>query len=36
MFAKAATGALTPEAAIKEAEEQYKRIWEKWAERKLI
>ncbi|HEY1417706.1 MAG TPA: extracellular solute-binding protein [Myxococcaceae bacterium] len=36
MFAQAATGALTPEAAVKEAEDKYKKIWEKWAERKLI
>jgi multiple sugar transport system substrate-binding protein len=36
MFAQAATGALSPEAAVKEAEEKYKKIWEKWAERKLI
>jgi len=36
MFAQAATGALSPEAAVKEAEDKYKKIWEKWAERKLI
>ncbi|RPH66135.1 MAG: hypothetical protein EHM78_24150 [Myxococcaceae bacterium] len=36
MFAKAATGTLSPEAAVKEAEEGYRKIWEKWAERKLI
>ena len=36
MFAQAATGTLSPEAAVKEAEEKYKKIWEKWAERKLI
>jgi hypothetical protein len=36
MFAQAATGTLTPEAAVKEAEEKCKKIWEKWQERKLI
>jgi len=36
MFAQAATGALSPEAAVKEAEDKYKKIWEKWTERKLI
>lgn len=36
MFAQAATGTLTPEAAVKEAEEKCKKIWEKWKERKLI
>ena len=36
MFASAATGAQTPEAAVKEAEEKCKKIWEKWKERKLI
>ncbi|MGZ3446574.1 MAG: carbohydrate ABC transporter substrate-binding protein, partial [Myxococcaceae bacterium] len=36
MFAKAATSTLTPEAAVKEAEDSCKRIWEKWTERKLI
>ena len=36
MFASAATGAATPEAAVKEAEEKCKKIWEKWKERKLI
>jgi len=36
MFAKAATGALSPEEALKDAEAQYKKIWEKWADRKLI
>ena len=35
-IAQAATGALSPEAAVKEAEDKYKKIWEKWAERKLI
>jgi multiple sugar transport system substrate-binding protein len=36
MFASAATGTQTPEAAVKEAEEKCKKIWEKWKERKLI
>jgi len=36
MFASAATGSQTPEAAVKEAEEKCKKIWEKWKERKLI
>jgi multiple sugar transport system substrate-binding protein len=36
MFAKAATGDLSPEAAVKEAEAKCKAIWDKWQERKLI
>lgn len=36
MFAKAATGQLTPEAALDEANEQCKRIWAKWKEKKMI
>ena len=36
MFAKAAQGVLSPEDAIKEAEFECRRIWEKWRERKLI
>src|SRR5215831_1435002 len=36
MFAKAAQGVLSPEDAVKEAEFECKRIWEKWRERKLI
>jgi len=36
MFAKAATGTLTPEQALDEANEQCKRIWAKWKEQKLI
>ena len=36
MFAKAATGALTPEAAIAEAEAACKQIWQKWTDRGLI
>lgn len=36
MFAKAATGAETPENALKQAETAMKAIWAKWKERKLI
>jgi multiple sugar transport system substrate-binding protein len=36
MFAKAAQGVMSPEDAIKEAEAECKRIWDKWRERKLI
>jgi multiple sugar transport system substrate-binding protein len=36
MFAKAAVGAETPEAALKQAEAACKRIWDKWKERKMI
>jgi multiple sugar transport system substrate-binding protein len=36
MFAKAAVGAETPEAALKQAEAACKRIWDKWRERKMI
>ena len=36
MFASAATGAVTPEDAVKDAEAKYRKIWEKWKERKLI
>ena len=36
MFAKSATGALTPEAALDEANEQAKQIWAKWKEKKMI
>jgi multiple sugar transport system substrate-binding protein len=36
MFAQAATGAMSPEDAVKEAEAKCKRIWAKWQERKLI
>ncbi len=36
MFAKAATGTLSPEAAISEAEAACKQIWQKWQERGLI
>ncbi len=36
MFAKAAVGAETPEAALAQAEKACQRIWEKWQERKMI
>jgi multiple sugar transport system substrate-binding protein len=36
MFAKAATGAASPEEAVKEAEDRCKAIFEKWRERKLL
>jgi hypothetical protein len=36
MFAKAAQGVLSPEDAVKEAEFECRRIWEKWRERKLM
>ncbi|RIK96259.1 MAG: sugar ABC transporter substrate-binding protein [Proteobacteria bacterium] len=36
MFAKAATGAETPENAMTQAETAMKAIWAKWKERKLI
>ncbi len=36
MFAKAATGAETPEDAIKQGEAACKRIWAKWKEKGLI
>jgi len=36
MFAQAATGALSPEEAVKEAGRKCHRIWEKWKERRLI
>jgi multiple sugar transport system substrate-binding protein len=36
MFAQAATGALSPEDAVKEADEKCRRIFEKWRERKLL
>ncbi|MDX1816057.1 MAG: carbohydrate ABC transporter substrate-binding protein, partial [Thermodesulfobacteriota bacterium] len=36
MFAKAAVGAESPEAALAQAEKTCKRIWEKWKERKMI
>jgi multiple sugar transport system substrate-binding protein len=35
MFAQAATGTLSPEEAVKDAEAKCRRIWEKWQERKL-
>ncbi len=36
MFAKAASGAATPEEALKEADAASKRIWGKWKEKGLI
>jgi len=36
MFAQAATGAMSPEDAIREAEKKYQAVWAKWKERKLI
>jgi multiple sugar transport system substrate-binding protein len=36
MFAKAATGNMSPEDAVKEAEDKCKAIFEKWRERKLL
>jgi multiple sugar transport system substrate-binding protein len=36
MFAQAATGAMSPEDAVKDAEAKCRRIWEKWQDRKLI
>ena len=36
MFAQAATGAMQPEDAIREAEKKYQAVWAKWKERKLI
>lgn len=36
MFAKAATGTLAPEEALKEAESACRRIWDKWQEKGAI
>lgn len=36
MFARAATGSMSPEDAVKEADQKYQAIWAKWKERKLI
>jgi multiple sugar transport system substrate-binding protein len=36
MFAQAATGAISPEEAVKEAHKKYEAIWAKWRERKLM
>jgi len=36
MFAKASTGAMSPEDAVKEADEKCKAIVKKWKERKLL
>ncbi|HEX7929272.1 MAG TPA: carbohydrate ABC transporter substrate-binding protein, partial [bacterium] len=36
MFAKAATGQMSPEAALDEAEKRCQAIWAKWKEKKMI
>jgi len=36
MFAKAASGQATPEAALEEADAQCRRIWNRWKDRKMI
>ena len=36
MFAKASTGAMSPEDAVKEADAKCRAIWQKWKERKLL
>lgn len=36
MFAKAASGALTPEAALDEADKAVRRIFEKWRHKGLV
>jgi len=36
MFAQAATGAMSPEDAVKEADAKSRKIWQKWKERKLL
>jgi len=36
MFAKAAQGVMSPEAAVKEADAECRRVWDKWRERKLL
>jgi len=36
MFAKAAVGAETPEAALAQADKACQKIWDKWKERKMI
>src|SRR5262249_26071365 len=36
LFASAATGVATPEAAVQTAEQRSRKIWEKWKERKLL
>ena len=36
MFAQAATGAMSPEDAVKEADAKCRKIWQKWKERKLL
>ena len=36
MFARSATGAISPEDAVREAAGKYQAIWAKWKERRLI
>ena len=36
MFAQAATGAMSPEDSVKEADAKCRKIWQKWKERKLL
>ncbi len=36
MFARAATGALSAEEAVQEADRRYRQIWERWKARGLI
>jgi multiple sugar transport system substrate-binding protein len=36
MFAKAASGAASPEDALKEADAQCRRIFAKWKEKKMV
>ena len=36
MFAQAATGAMSPDDAVKEADAKARKIWQKWKERKLL
>ena len=36
MFAQAATNAMSPEDAVKEADAKARKIWQKWKERKLL
>jgi multiple sugar transport system substrate-binding protein len=36
MFAQAATGAATPEEAVRAATKKYEAVWQKWSERKLL
>ena len=36
MFAQAATGAMSPEDSVKEADAKCRKIWQKWKEKKLL